>query len=86
MSKWRCEECDWHGTHDQLLKAPNPFDPANMIYGCPNCKEVNDMMAICDEPGCEQKVSCGFPADDDGYRNTCFDHSQFKQDKDKEKS
>lgn len=34
----------------------------------------DDMPAICDEPGCLEFVSCGFPTKDGGYRSTCGDH------------
>jgi len=84
MSKWRCEDCDWQGTNNDYLIADNPFGPGQIV-GCPFCFEVNSMQELCDEPLCSQLASCGFPTDDGGYRRTCFDHSQFKQDKDKEK-
>lgn len=79
MTKWRCEDCGWLGTHDQLLIGYNPFDATQIIHGCPVCKEINTMAGICDEPGCEQKVCCGWNTDDGRYRNTCFNHSKFKQ-------
>jgi hypothetical protein len=34
----------------------------------------DDMPAICDEPGCLEFVSCGFPTKDGGYRCTCHEH------------
>jgi len=33
---------------------------------------------ICDEPGCFEDVSCGFPTEN-GYRRTCYEHSHFKK-------
>jgi len=33
----------------------------------------DDMPAICDEPGCLEYVSCGFPIEN-GYRSTCGKH------------
>lgn len=85
MSVWTCTECDWNGTDQQWLTAENPFDPNSKIIGCPLCKDVGSMRELCDEPGCSQLASCGFPTEDGSYRRTCFDHSKFKQDKDKEK-
>jgi hypothetical protein len=35
------------------------------------CKE-----AQCDEPGCTEQRTCGFPTDK-GYRNTCGKHAKF---------
>lgn len=88
MSKWTCADCDWHGTDDQFLVAFNPFKPGTgeSILGCPQCKEVNTMLELCDEPGCLQLAGCGFPTDDGGFRRTCFNHSKYKQDKDRKKS
>ena len=83
MSKWMCEDCKWQGTNEQVLVADNPFLPSHRITGCPDCREVNTMRELCDEPGCCQYSDCGFPTDDGGYRRTCFDHSKFKQNKEK---
>ena len=30
--------------------------------------------SICDEPGCLEYVSCGWPTEDGGYRSTCGSH------------
>ena len=75
-TKQRCanSHCDWCGTSDEVLKAPNPFDPINEIWGCPECKDVNSMYLVCDEPGCWEPVSCGTPTPD-GYRSTCHCHA-----------
>ena len=85
MGKMACTDCDWMGSDKDHLLADNPFDPTDHIVGCPQCKSVNTMVELCDEPDCHRISSCGFPTDDGGYRRTCFDHSKFKQDKDKEK-
>jgi hypothetical protein len=34
--------------------------------------------SICDEPGCLEYVSCGWPTDDGGYRQTCSTHWHAK--------
>lgn len=34
----------------------------------------DDQPGICDEPGCLQDVSCGWPQEDGRYRCTCGDH------------
>ena len=72
--KLRCQNrrCDWRGTEDDSLKAPNPFNPENdILIGCPDCKDVNNLQVCCDEPGCWEAVSMGVPTPD-GYRNTCY--------------
>lgn len=71
--KFRCEErrCGWHG--EEVLTAPNPFDPADTINGCPSCRAVDTIELACDEPDCWEPVSCGTPTDS-GYRNTCGPH------------
>lgn len=36
---------------------------------------ADDMNGICDEPGCLEEASCGFPTDA-RYRYTCYKHKQ----------
>jgi hypothetical protein len=69
--EWKCAECD-HIMQD-YLKAPNPFNPKEDIYGCQRCFSVNSLLAICDEEGCDKEPSCGTPTPD-GYRRTCSEH------------
>ena len=68
-----CEECGWYGLGKELLRAQNPFDSADIIYGCPKCRSVDSTAIACDEPGCWEKASCGTPTKD-GYRTTCGKH------------
>jgi hypothetical protein len=42
---------------------------------------IKPVINLCDEPGCYDTVSCGFPTDDGGYRRTCSTHSNFKTNK-----
>lgn len=79
MDKWICTECDEVCTDTQVLRAPNPFDDDHIICGCPCCREVNSLLACCDEPGCEQLVTCGTPTED-GYRKTCTKHAPWRRD------
>jgi len=73
--KLGCQErrCGWRGTQDQMLTAPNPFDPGDSIVGCPGCKSVDTLVEVCDEPGCAEFSSCGTPTPT-GYRRTCGKH------------
>lgn len=73
MSKWACRSCDWDGTDEQLLRAPSPFDALDTLIGCPACKAVDDLDELCDEPGCDQVATHGFPVPG-GYRWTCDRH------------
>ena len=70
---WGCKHCDWIGKNAGLLCAPNPFRPEDEILGCPKCKSVEDFFNVCDEPGCKEESSCGFPTPS-GYRRTCGKH------------
>lgn len=76
--RWKCGCCDTITIRKDLLVAPNPFLPQDIILGCPVCKTVDDFTAVCDEPGCTQEGTCGFPTDA-GYRRTCSEHSEWGQ-------
>lgn len=68
-----CNECDWRGQRSQGLTAPNPFDDALKITGCPICHRVDCFRAVCDEPGCWDEVVSGVSTIA-GYRSTCHEH------------
>lgn len=74
---WRCLNCRLVSDDAALLRAPNPFDPTDMLTGCPECKSVEGFAQVCDEPGCGREATCGSPVDG-VYRRTCFVHSGFK--------
>lgn len=74
MNRVRCIECDNIHAENTLLTAPNPFDPTEIVTGCPTCKSVDSLVAVCDEPGCDKEVSCGWGSPS-GYRHTCYEHS-----------
>ena len=40
-------------------------------------KKLKDALGLCDEPGCFNYFSCGWPSDD-GYRTTCGKHYERK--------
>jgi hypothetical protein len=46
-------------------------------------KELKRFARVCDEPGCFKPSSCGWPSDE-GYRNTCYEHSNFEKYKSKD--
>jgi len=70
--KFVCTErgCGWTG--DKPLVAPHPFAEGE-ILGCPKCLEAGTLRNGCDEEGCNQPSSCGFPTAS-GYRMTCDRH------------
>lgn len=50
-TKFVCKECGWCGLGGDRLVAPNPFDPAGTIYGCPVCLVGNCFRVACDKDG-----------------------------------
>ena len=82
--RWLCQSCDWTGSDAELLRAPSPFAADDTIVGCPKCKAVEDIANACDEPGCDQEATCGFPAPG-GYRRTCGKHMQWWDERPNEK-
>jgi hypothetical protein len=79
MHKCENRRCGWRGTADQLLIAPHPFlPPPAKIFGCPNCKDAECIVDVCDEEGCFAAASCGTPDNDGIYRRTCFEHAPLR--------
>lgn len=39
-----------------------------------NHEKLKEVLSCCDEPGCYEVTSCGFPTEDGGYRRTCYEH------------
>lgn len=72
--KIRCSDCHWTGLDTDLIAASNPFGDG-IVGGCPSCRSTigTQMIALCDEPGCNQEVCCGTPTPS-GYRSTCHNH------------
>ena len=46
-------------------------------------KELKRFARVCDESKCFKPATCGWPSDD-GYRNTCYEHSNFEKYKSKD--
>lgn len=69
----KCTECGWKGTINEELEAPNPFDPGELIYGCPHCKSINTCVGVCMVKKCWEYTSCGTPTKI-GYLHTCGKH------------
>ena len=55
------------------------------IQVCPSCKDVeSSLKVVCDEPGCWQRVECGWPSSS-GYRSTCSKHRREQAEREKSK-
>lgn len=72
--RYKCNECDYVCDESELLSAPNPFIPDDIITGCPRCKLAEVMQGACDEPGCNDFATCGTLTNDNEYRVTCGKH------------
>ena len=46
-------------------------------------KELKQFARVCDEPRCFSHATCGWPSED-GYRHTCYEHSNFEKYKSKD--
>jgi hypothetical protein len=42
---------------------------------------LKPVLGLCDEPGCFEVSSCGFPVEGGGYRRTCYSHMEKKDDR-----
>lgn len=73
---WICGErrCDWRGPESALLSAPNPFEPTENIYACPECKAIDNYAGECEIEGCTSIASCGTPTKAMGYIRCCGEH------------
>ncbi len=74
----KCEQCGNICDDSEILIAQNPFDPTDMLNGCPSCKSVDSLVNACDEPGCLKSATTGWPSDK-GYRYTCYEHSEWSK-------
>lgn len=72
--KFICPTCNAKLREPEILSAANPFDPNDLILGCPKCRDVVHFDSVCDEPGCWELHCCGFPIGDGSYRMTCSKH------------
>lgn len=75
--KYKCEDCGWLGFDREMLTAPNPFDPDDIVFGCPRCRSIDNFVGLCDEPGCNERGGMGTPTPN-GYRWTCYAHHPNK--------
>jgi hypothetical protein len=76
IDKWICLECGFIGAMVEFDKVNDPRGNHDEWTVCPKCRTPERVTSACDEPGCIQEGTCGFPTEG-GYRRTCFKHSKF---------
>ena len=69
-----CKSCGWVGVEHELLFGRHPFNYKLTVYGCPWCKEVDEIVSACDGLGCRSEATYGATSMD-GYRRTCGRHA-----------
>lgn len=72
-TRYRCDECDAIVNEAEILIAPSPFKNDYLIKGCPYCLDIVDFSQLCNEPGCDELITCVTPTPT-GYRCTCSEH------------
>lgn len=78
IQEYRCRSCDHVFSDDNILMGKHPFTPDFTVYGCPNCKDVENFDVICDAHLCNKDVSGGKPVNGE-YLHLCSDHlEKFK--------
>jgi hypothetical protein len=80
---FRCDDCDHVMTEAEILRVtvPHPKYRDRPIYlnQCPECGECQNFTNMCDEPGCKERATSGWPTAGGDYRHTCFDHNADAQ-------
>jgi hypothetical protein len=79
MKMWRCRDCGWTGSADKMLHGVHPFRETECVNECPDCFDMENFELLCDVKGCNKEANCGWPSEN-GYRNTCHNHSDFETD------
>lgn len=76
MDKWICLECRFIGPIAEFDKVKDPRGDDEWTV-CPKCRTPEHVTMACDEPGCSEVSTCGFPTEA-GYRRTCGNHYRPK--------
>ena len=68
--------CGWCKTlveEKDILTAPSPFLPEDILQGCPHCRLTNLLKVKCDNVDCNNPATCGTTTAK-GYFYTCDEH------------
>lgn len=76
MSKFQCGECKVILNEDKMPRVMHPINHYITIKMCPYCKNIYDLIRLCDEDGCNEYACCDTPAIKYGYKMTCENHFQ----------
>lgn len=76
----KCIDCGKVFNENDVLIENNPFKPDFTIYGCPNCKEIEQFVGVCDVIGCENQSS-GTQTHGRFFMSLCYDHNDKLMDK-----
>ena len=74
IDRWICTECRFIGAEDEFDLVPDPRG-ADVWCVCPKCRAPEHVTMVCDEPGCNEESTNGWPDGAGGYRRTCWKHS-----------
>lgn len=72
-TKYICGNCGKKLYENQLLVASHPFDEDEELWGCPACKDIDDLYRACEAEECWFKATCGIPTAQ-GYQRLCGNH------------
>lgn len=72
--RWLCDICGLITIEKKVLKAPNPFNKSETVWGCPHCKCAGSFKYVCEAIGCRNAVTLGFHIEGFGYGSACDDH------------
>lgn len=76
-----CGECGAVIRHGDKLTAESPFDPEDIVIGCPECRMIDTLIRLCDRPGCTNSAVFGKPSGTD-YIFVCNKHHDWPEDGD----
>ena len=77
MKSWVCSNCGGICETNEILKGNNPFDPKEIIHGCPSCKEIDTFTLVCEIESCITVAEGGIDTFD-GYKHFCNRHLNLR--------
>ena len=85
MGNNRCNNCAHELTEMEIIYVniphPKPGRSPVEIAQCPECGQADGFALLCDEPGCKNEATCGWPLPAGKYRSTCGLHYRQHRDK-----